>query len=248
MKIAPSTTARDRHAPSANPAQTATMIARTATLQITVDNVDRERVVLDGLLARYGGYAAQEQVNTAEDSPRSLTASLRVPASSLPQALVDLRTLGHVESESQSGEDVGQDHADLEARLTNARTSEDRLRGILRKHAGSVSDILEVEEQIATTRENIESMEAELDGMEHRVRYSTVDLTLSETAPKPSEQGIGARLGEAIAAGWHHAGALLLGLVLWFAEEGPAIAIVLLLVGVPAVIAWRRWKRVQRRF
>ncbi len=229
------------------PASTEPMIAHNATLHMTVDNVDRERVVLEGLLARYGGYAAQMQVNTSTESPRSLTASLRVPVASLAQVLADLRTLGHVENESQSGEDVGQDHADLQARLNTARSTEERLRGILREHTGSVSDVLEVEQEIASTREKIESMEAELDGMEHRVHYATIDLQLSEAAAKPATGSVGARLGNAISAGWHNAGELLLGLALWLAEDGLEIAVVLLLLCVPGAWLWRRYKRLQSK-
>lgn len=235
---------RDRTpTPSAKTPPLGPMIARTASLSILVDNVDKERVALENLLSRYGGYAAQMQVNTPEDGNRNLTASLRVPATALSQAIADLRTLGKVQNESQSGEDVGQDHADLQARLSTARSTEDRLRGILREHTGRVSDVLEVEEEIATTREKIESMEAELDGMEHRVRYATINLQLNETATKPAAHSVSRRLGDSISAGWHNAGALVLGLMLWLAEDGPAIAIVLLLIGVPAWWFWQRYQR-----
>ena len=94
--------------------------------------------------------------------------------------MVDLKTLGHVEKESQSGEDVSQQHADLAERLKTARETEERFRGILQQRTGNISDVLEVEESIARVRGEIESMEAEQTGLEHRVDFATIDLELVE--------------------------------------------------------------------
>ena len=83
-------------------------------------------------------------------------------------------------TETQAGEEVTQQHADLVARLTNARETEQRLRQLLTERTGKMEDVLDVEEKISETRGEIESMEAEQNLLEHRVAFATVDLQLVE--------------------------------------------------------------------
>ena len=107
------------------------MIARTVSLSIVVKDFAASRLSLDSILARHHGYSAQLSVSTPENAPRGLQASLRIPAPELSSAGADLKTLGRVENESQSGEEVTQQHADLVARLKNSRETEQRFRTIL---------------------------------------------------------------------------------------------------------------------
>jgi DNA-binding FrmR family transcriptional regulator len=103
---------------------TAPMIARTASLSITVKDFAASRANLDAILARRHGYAAELTLSTPENSGRSFNTSLRIPQAELTAATADLRTLGRVEFEKQSGEEVTQQHADLVARLKNSREEE----------------------------------------------------------------------------------------------------------------------------
>ncbi len=231
----------------------APMIARSVALTLTVKDVERSREGLENLLRAYGGYAAQMEVNTpgmhgSDSGVRSLTASLRVPAGALRGMLAELKGYGKVDLETQSGEEVGQQHADLAARLNTARASEERLRGILKTRTGDVSEVLEVEEQIATVREQIEQMEAEQQGLEHRVSYATVDLTLNEEGQGPAARTVGSRLAAGARAGWNNAVDAVLGLVTFLLEYGLATVLVVVMLGLPAWWLWRRWRRVRARW
>ena len=117
------------------------MIARSVSLTILVKNVADARAALDAILEDNHAYAAQLNLNTPDDGSRSFQASLRIPATQLAGALDSLRRLGHVESESQSGEEVTQQHVDLTARLNNARVTEQQLRTILQQRAGKMEDV-----------------------------------------------------------------------------------------------------------
>ena len=161
-------------------AQQLPMIARTVALSIVVKDFDAGRASLDAILARHNGYAASLNVSTPQGSARTLQASLRIPAPQLAQALSELKTLGRVENENQNGEEVTQQHADLVARLKNSRETEQRLQDVLRTRTGKVKDVLEVEEEIARARGEIEQMEAEQKTLEHRVEFATIDLKLAE--------------------------------------------------------------------
>lgn len=237
----------DHVAPSAAPAP---MIARTVSLSIVVKDFSAARASLDNILARHHGYAAQLTVSTPENAARSFQASLRVPAPELSSALGDFKALGRVENESQSGEEVTQQHADLEQRLKTARDTEERFRSILQQRTGKLEEVLAVEEQIARVRGEIEGMEAELKTLEHRVDFATVDLQLTEeysarlSSPSAS---VSNRMHNAFIAGLGNAAATLLGIVLFLEEYGPVLLIWLVILGVPAFFVWRRYRRIRSK-
>jgi chromosome segregation ATPase len=226
------------------------MIARTVSLSIVVKDFATARVSLDSILARHRGYAAQLTAATAEHAPRSLQASLRIPAPELASVLAELKSLGRVGNESQSGEEVTQQHTDLVARLQNSRETEERLRAILQQRTGKIEDVLQVEEEIARVRGEIESMEAEQQALEHRVDFATIDLQLTEeykaelNSPSAS---VSNRIHNAFVAGLRNAAETILGIVLFFEESGPVLLIWLAILGVPVSLLWRRYRRMQAK-
>jgi hypothetical protein len=232
-------------------APTAPMIARTVSLTLLVKDIPTSRGALDAIVAQYHGYAAQLSISTPDGGARSFQASLRIPADQLAGALGQLRTLGSVENESQSGEEVTQQHADLAARLTNARVTEEQLRTILHDRAGKMEEVLRVEEQIAETRGQIEQMEAEQTALEHRVTFATVDLQLTEDY-KAQLGGAGdsvrTRLRNSFIAGLRKAGQSVLQLTLLVEEVGPTLLLWGLILGIPAFLLWRRDRKTHRHF
>ena len=222
----------------------APMIARTVSLQLEVKDVGRAREGVEGLLRAYGGYAATMTVSTPEAGTRMLGASLRVPAPQLRGMLAELKGFGKVENETQGGEEVGQQHEDLVARLSVARESEARLRGILKTRPGTVADVLEVEEEIARVRGEIEQMEAEQQGLEHRVSYATVQVEAFEEGQGTAADTVWSRLK----AGAREGGANAVGTVVFLLEYGLAALVSVALVLVPAWLLWRRWRKVRGRW
>ncbi len=224
----------------------APMIARTVSLSIFVKDLAASRATLDTILARHHGYSAELTVSTPEDAPHGLQASLRIPEPELSSAVGDLRLLGRVENESQSGEEVTRQHADLVARLKNARDTEDRFHAILQQRTGNVAEVLQVEEGIARVRGDIERMEAEQKGLEHRVDFGTVELQLTEEYKaqlNPPTPSVSIRLHNAGVAGYQNATETLLEIVLFFAEYSLTILIWLVILTLPAGLLRRRYRK-----
>lgn len=219
------------------------MIARTVSLSLIAKDFDSARASLDAILARHNGYAADLNVATPQGAARSLQASLRIPASQLAAALAELKALGRVELETQNGEEVTQQHADLVARLKNSRETEQRLQTILTQRTGKISDVLEVEQEIARVRGEIEQMEAEQKNLEHRVDFATIDLKLSEEYKAKldsSAPAISTQIHNAAVNGYRNVADTLLAIVLFFAEFGPVLFFWAVLFLVPAWLVWRR--------
>lgn len=221
----------------------APMIARIVSLTVVVKDLTASRSSLEAILTRHRGYAAQLSVTTPQDAFRSLQASLRIPASELTSTIADLKSLGRVEDESQSADEVTQEHDDLLARLKTARETEARFQAILQQRTGSVADVLEVEESIARVRGEIESMETDQDALEHRVAFATVQLNLSEESKTPPGDSVAARMSKALAAGYRNATGTLLGIVIFAEEYGPTILIWLAILAVPVILLRRRYVR-----
>lgn len=224
------------------------LIARTVSLSVVVKDFDAGRASLDAVLGRHNGYAASLNVSTPMGAARTLEASLRIPAPQLEAALHELKSLGRVEGESQNGEEVTAQHADLVARIKNDRETEARLQDILRTRTGKVKDVLDVEQEIARVRGEIEQMEAEQKNLEHRVDFASIDLKLAEqyraqlTTPAPS---VLIQLRNATINGFRNAFGSLLALVLFLVESGPSVLLWLALLGIPAWRLWRRYRRAQ---
>jgi hypothetical protein len=226
-------------------ARTEPMIARTVSLSLIAKDFDSAHASLDAIVARHNGYSANLAVNTPQNAARSLQASLRIPAPQLAGALLEIKALGRAEAENQNGEEVTQQHADLVARLKNSRETEQRLQAILTQRTGKISDVLEVEQEIARVRGEIEQMEAEQQNLEHRVDFATIDLKLSEEykakldSPAPA---ISTQIHNAAVNGYRNVADTLLSIVLCFAEYGPVLFFWLLLLSIPAGFVWRRWR------
>jgi anti-sigma factor RsiW len=234
----------------ASTAPTAPMIARTIDLNIMVRDFPAARGALDAIVARHHGYAAHLSATTTDNTPRILQDSLRIPSPELASAVAEIKSLGRVIGESQTGEEVTQQHADLAARLQNSRETEERLRDILAQRTGKIEDVLQVEEEIARVRGEIERMESDQKTLEHRVDFASVDLYLNEEYKEqfgtPSTS-VSTRIGNAFVNGMRNAASMLLGMVLFIEEAGPVVMIWLAILGVPALLLWRRYRRMRAK-
>lgn len=225
--------------------QPSPMIARTISLSIVVKDFVGSRSSLDAVLARHHGYSAQLNVATPENAARSIQASLRIPATALPSAIADLKTLGRVENESQSGEEVTQQHTDLVARLKNSRETEQRFRSILQQRTGNVVEVLQVEEGIARVRGDIERMEAEQKALEQRVEFTAVELQLTEEYKaqlNPPAPSVSIRVHNSFVAGYHNLSETILGILLFFAEYGLTLLLWLIILALPVIFVRRRYR------
>ena len=228
------------HAPDAS----APMIVRTAALTIVAKDFSAARAAVERIVDQHGGYVADLNTTTPKDAAQTLTVTLRIPAPQLDAALAELKKLGRIEQEMQSGEDVTKQHTDLVARLKNARASEQRLVEILRQRPGKVSEVLEVEQEISRVREEIEQMEAGRKDLEKRVQFSTVQLRLVEEYKEQlnvTPPSTGTRLRNALVSGYRDAVDSIIAFLLFLLSAGPTLLLWLAILFLPARWAWRRW-------
>ncbi len=228
-----------------SPSVVAPMIARTASLKLLTKDFDRTRAALEATIRRHGGYSAQLNVGSESGSVHTLAATFRVPADQLDATLTEIKQLAHVEQESQGGEEVTDQYVDLNARLSNARRTEQTLLDILEKRTGRLSDVLAVEQELASVREGIERMEAEQKNLQNRVSFATLQVELHEEYKAELDMAtpsVGGRLRNALVEGYRAAADSLVGTILFFFNVGPFLLVWSALLFFPARFGWRKVK------
>jgi hypothetical protein len=222
------------------------MIIRTADLSLITKEFDKARANVEAILKRHRGYVGELKVGGAAGSGRTLNATLRVPADQLDASLTELKTLGRVESESQSGQDITSQYVDLQARLGNARNTEQRLTELLRQRTGKLSDVLEVEQEVDRVRGEIEQMEAERKTMSNQVSFATLNATISEDYKAQLQvvpPSTSTRLSNAAVEGYKSMVDGIVSLVLFLLEDGPTLLLWGAVLFFPARLLWKRVRR-----
>jgi len=213
------------------------IIAHAAELAVATREFARSRNTLEDILERHHGYASRLRM-VGQPSGGLLTASLRVPTTEFNGTVTDLKSLGNVEREEQSADEITQQRADLEARLVNAQGTLARLQGILAKN-GEGKDPVEVQRQLAAVNAEIARLEAERVAAEHRVIFANVLFSLREEVPPPVES-LAAQFRSAGATGLTGALSSVSAILMFVIGRGPVILVWVLLVFFPARWIWRK--------
>jgi hypothetical protein len=234
-----SSAAKAATAPQPSLAQTA-QIARTGSVSLLVSNVESAIAAIGAVARGESGEVLNLTDTTPAGAGERHTAQIEigVPADRFDSAVVALVRLGGLRSRSVGAENVATQIVDTQARLRNLRRAEADYLKIMDR-AGRISDVLDVEDQLVTTRQQIEEYESESAALSHRVAYSTIAIDLEdETAPPTASVTIATQLLDS----WHAAvqsvrafTATLFGGLLWIVAYGPYLIAIAAIVGLIAV-------------
>jgi len=176
------------------------------TMSITVSDIDVTKKRVDSLLKIYNAYYSSENLYN-NDYSQTYNLNIRVPAMNFELLITEIESgKGEVTSKIINARDVTVEYFDLESRLANKRSYLERYRELLRQ-AKTVKDILEIEEQIRSLTEEIDSAEGRLKYLSDQVAYSTLNLNITREKGyvyRPKERGpISDRLKRAVSGGWN---------------------------------------------
>jgi anti-sigma factor RsiW len=218
-------------------------VIRTATLHLVPKDFDAARAAVDRIVANAGGYLGTMNATGTRPSPRTLTATVNVPAARLDETIAALRALGEVVQESQNASDVTEQLVDLEARLANSRNTERRMNELLRTRTGKLSEVLEAEREVTRIREEIERLDAQRKSLDDRVAYSAISVQLDEIQKSSMDLGplpLTTRIRNAFVEGVRGAFSSAVEALLVVLQVAPALLFWGLLLGVPI---WRFARR-----
>jgi hypothetical protein len=155
-------------------------IIYTASVTVRATNLTRTAAQATQLARAAGGYVSSENtaLNRAHPDRSTVSLQLKIPASAYPATLGALSTqLGTRLAMSQHAQDVTQTVADVSSRVTSAQAAISQLRALLR-HAGSVTSLLTVQNQINAEESGLESLLARQRALTHETSFATVDILL----------------------------------------------------------------------
>lgn len=162
-------------------------IIKNADITLQVDQYAQAVDSVKNNVASLGGYVTNESVNTAgADGMVNGRMQVRIPSEKFDSFLTGIEELGKLKNRNVYSQDVTEEYVDVESNLKAMRTKEERLLSILSK-SGQLSDVLAVENELANTRAQLESLEGRLRYLNNRTAFSTVSLNIQQAAA-PTKQ------------------------------------------------------------
>ena len=196
-----------------DPAYQSPMIIRTGQASVEVDSLEIGMGQVQALAQRLGGYIANSQMQLGGGQYRAATLEVKVPAGRWDELIGGITPLGTVEYVNVGAQDVGEEFTDVSARVANSRKLEGRLIELLGTRTGKLSDVLEIERELARVREEIERMEGRLRYLKAHVATSTLSITVHEPAPVIADGGSGGVIGEAFRQAWRNFVSFIAGFI-----------------------------------
>ena len=213
-------------------------IAYCADLGVTTKDFVHARSSMEDILDRHRGYAARLRM-IGNPAGSSLSATLKVPASEYSSTLADLKSIGDVQQDDESADEVIQQHGDLEARLQNAQNNAHRLEQLIKDSSAKSIDIDYVQRQLVALRAEIAKLELERHNVDSRVVFSNIHFSLREVRETPAET-LSAQFRHAAVSGFTDLIASLSAIAIFLVSYGPSFLLWAAILFFPARYFWRR--------
>jgi hypothetical protein len=212
-------------------------IVYSADLAVRAGDVTGAAARAKQLVAAAGGYVGDEN---STDDPQSATITFKIPSARYAAVLDQLASprIGRKLSLRQQAEDVTQDVADVNSRVASAKATLASFRDLLHK-ATNVSEIIQIEQEIATREADLESLQARQRSLSRETALATVTLRIEGASARHAATG---GFGGALASGWHAFTAFLGGIATVLGWSLPFLALAALM-GLPALWLVRRRRR-----
>jgi hypothetical protein len=206
-------------------------IIKDGNISVKSNDINASKKSIDDIIKKLNGYYEREDLQNY-DRTISYDLKIRVPANNFERLISSIENgKDEMKSKSIQARDVTEEYVDIETRLTNKREYLKRYKALLSK-ASTVKDILEIEENIRTLQEEIESKEGRLKYLNDQVAFSTLELNLfkeKEFVYKPQPQDkFSERVKKSLSNGWTS----VIDFVLWAITIWPfyILTLVLLLI------------------
>lgn len=176
-------------------APTQRLIIYMASVQLETESFEVAVSRLRNIPSVFGGYAQSERLFTVGRQSQ-FEIVIRVPAADFEIALELIQQIAATRSLNISAEDVTDQFYDITARLATRVIEEERILALI-DQTSRLSDLLELESRLATTRLQIERYEASLANLDDLITYSTIHVHLFDIE-ETYEPIVAATFGERI--------------------------------------------------
>ena len=165
------------------------------------------------IISKNNGYIQDDSESKGYNRiTRQLT--IRLPSDNFQKSIDAIsKIVPFFETKRINSKDVTEEFIDLEARLKAKKTLETRYLELLSK-AKNVKEILEIELELASIREEIEAKQGRLKYLENKVSLSTITVEFFKTTAETGDtQSYGSKMWKAISSGFNGLSFFFLGLL-----------------------------------
>ena len=154
------------------------IVIQDTSLSLQVKDVSAEIKTIETTTKGLGGFLVNSYLSKP-DSAASGNITVRVPETKRAEAMESFKKLAvKVVSESVSGDDVTDQYVDLQAQLDVLTMTKLKYEDILRQ-AAKVSDLLEVQQQLTSLQQQIDSVKGQQKYYEQSAKLSKISIFLS---------------------------------------------------------------------
>ncbi|NWJ44958.1 MAG: DUF4349 domain-containing protein [Chloroflexi bacterium] len=178
------------------------MIIRNATLNVTVENMEKTLADIRALVAQQQGTIFSSNT-TVRNEQTYATLVLQIPSGAFDETMTRLRALAYkVDSENTTSQDVTEEYVDLDSQMRNLKATEAQLLDLLKK-ATNVNETLTVQRELTNVRGEIERRQGRMNYLQKKSDYSLVTLNISpKGAPSTLKVGNNWDFGLILSDAW----------------------------------------------
>jgi hypothetical protein len=211
-------------------------IIKTGDLRFEVSNIDESYNSILALVKKYKAIVQNDsQGKNDYEINRNLT--VRLPNENFDAFINELsKGVDFFDRKEISIDDVTEEYIDVSSRIKTKKALESRYLELLKK-ANKVSEMLEIEKELATIREEIEAKEGRLKYIQNKVSMSTITLDFYKTLEHKAGATVsfGTKFVNAIKSGFNGISSFFI----WLIEVWPFIII----LGVLIYFIRKRFKK-----
>jgi len=159
-----------------------------AQIDLVVDAVEPVAQKVTRFVSSARGYIAEQNVTGSPGSLRSMHWRIRAPVEQFDSLVDSILSLGELERNNRTSQDITEQYYDIEARIKNKKVEEQTLNKLLQERTGKLEDVLKVEIELSRVRGEIEQLEGKIRVLENLSSMATLTLNIRERekyAPPP---------------------------------------------------------------
>jgi DNA repair exonuclease SbcCD ATPase subunit len=182
-----------------------TKLIKTLNYKFEVENITRTSEAIEAAVKKYPAYISDSKMRL-ENPLLENEITIRVQNEFFQDLVKDIDPLAKfVNYRTITTDDVAKEFVDLESRLKTKREVEQRYAEILRKKAGTITELLEAEQKIGELHEEIEATVSRINYLKDQVSYSTINLefyqTITQKIAEAETNSTGKEFKDALSAG-----------------------------------------------
>lgn len=181
-------------------------LIKTLNYRFEVENINKTTEAIEAAVKKYPAYISDSKMEL-ENPILENKITIRIQSEYFQNLVKDIDPLvKFVNHRTITTEDVAKEFVDLESRLKTKREVEQRYMEILRKKAGTITELLDAEQKIGELHEEIEATISRINYLKDQVSYSTINLefyqTITQKIAEVETDSTGDNFKEALTAGW----------------------------------------------